>query len=129
MKKSIITLFFVLFIGIVSASAQTKYCFENDGLKAKTTLSFTVSGNKISDGIYEFADYEDSGSPPTASFSGTKSGGILTIKFDGKAPDEFSKIKKITWTLGKSLKVQMYGKNYTTNKWSVYAATFTKCSN
>ncbi len=129
MKKSIITLFFVLFIGAISASAQTKYCFQNDGLKAKTTLSFTVSANKISDGVYEFSPYEDGGSPPIASFSGTKSGNILTIKFDGKVPDEFSKIKIIKWTLGKSLKVQFYGKNYQTNKFSVYSATFTKCNN
>jgi hypothetical protein len=127
MKKSIITLFFVLFIGTISASAQTKYCFENEGLKAKTSLSFTISGSKITDGHYEYVTYEDTGSPPIASFKGTKSGKILTIKFDGTAPDEFTKIKIIKWTLGKSLKVQMYGKNYQTNKWGVYSATFTGC--
>jgi hypothetical protein len=127
MKKSITTLFFVLFIGIISASAQKQYCFENEGLKATTGILFTVSGNKIIDGEYTTTEYDENSTPVKAAFTGTKVGNILTIKFVGTAPDEFTKIKIIKWTLGKSLKVQMYGKNYQTNKWGVYSATFTGC--
>jgi hypothetical protein len=127
MKKSIITLFFVLFIGTISASAQKQYCFENEGLKATTGILFTVSGNKITDGEYTATEYDENSTPVKATFTGTKVGKILTIKFAGTAPDEFTKIKINKWTLGKSLKVQMYGKNYQTNKWGVYSATFTGC--
>jgi hypothetical protein len=127
MKKSIIALFFVLFIGTISASAQKQYCFENEGLKATTGILFTVSGNKIIDGEYTSTEYDENATPIKATFTGTKVGNVLTIKFAGKAPDEFMKIKTIKWTMGKSLKVQMYGKNYTTNKWGVYSATFTGC--
>jgi hypothetical protein len=127
MKKTIITLFFVLFIGTISASAQTKYCFENDGLKATTGILFTVSGNKITNGEYTKTEYDENSTPVKATFTGTKVGNVLTIKFAGTAPDEFTKIKINKWTLGKSLKVQMYGKNYQTNKWGVYSATFTGC--
>jgi hypothetical protein len=127
MKKSIIALFFVLFIGTISASAQKQYCFENEGLKATTGILFTVSGNKITDGEYTSTEYDENATPIKATFTGTKVGNVLTIKFAGKAPDEFMKIKTIKWTMGKSLKVQMYGKNYTTNKWGVYSATFTGC--
>jgi hypothetical protein len=127
MKKSIITLFFVLFIGIISASAQKQYCFENEGLKAATGILFTVSGNKIIDGEYTKTEYDENSTPVKATFTGTKSGSVLTIKFDGKVPDELTKIKQIKWTLGKSLRVQMYGKLYQTNRLSVYPATFTGC--
>jgi hypothetical protein len=127
MKKSIITLFFVLFISTISASAQTKYCFENEGLKATTGILFTVSGNKITGGEYTKTEYDENSTPVKVAFTGTKVGNILTIKFAEKAPDEFMKIKVIKWTFGKSLKVQMYGKNYQTNKWGVYSASFTGC--
>ncbi len=127
MKKSIVTLMFVLTIAVLSASAQTKYCFENEGLKATTGILFRVSGNKITEGEFTTSVYDETASPVKSSFTGKKVGKILTIKFAGKAPDEFMKIKTIKWTMGKTLKVQMYGKNYTTNKWSVYSATFTGC--
>jgi hypothetical protein len=127
MKKTIITLFFVLFIGTISASAQKQYCFENEGLKATTGILFTVSGNKIIDGEYTKTEYDENSTPVKAAFTGTKVGNVLTIKFVDAAPDEFMKIKIIKWTLGKSLKVQMYGKNYQTNKSGVYSATFTGC--
>ena len=127
MKKSIITLFFVLFIGTISASAQKQYCFENEGLKATTGILFTVSGNKIIDGEYTKTEYDENSTPEKVTFTGKKVGNVLTIKFAEKAPDDFMKIKIIKWTLGKSLKVQMYGKNYQTNKWGVYSATFTGC--
>jgi uncharacterized protein with FMN-binding domain len=100
MKKSIIALFFVLFIGTISASAQKQYCFENEGLKATTGILFTVSGNKITDGEYTSTEYDENATPIKATFTGTKVGNVLTIK---------------------------YGKNYTTNKWGVYSATFTGC--
>lgn len=127
MKKSIVALLFAILLGVVSASAQKQYCFENDGLKGTTGILFTVSGNKIIDGEFTTSVYDENASPVKSVFTGTKSGNFLTIKFSGKTPDEFMKIKTIKWTLGKTLKVQMYGKNYNTNKWSVYTAIFTGC--
>ena len=112
---------------VISASAQKEYCFENDGLKGTSSILFTVSGNKITEGEFTTSVYDESASPVKSAFTGTKSGNFLTIKFAEKVPDEFMKIKTIKWTLGKSLKVQMYGKNYNTNKWSIYTATFTGC--
>ena len=126
MKKIIATILFTVFITVVSVSAQTDYCFKNDGLKKTTTISFTVKGGKIVDGEF------DTGSDGTTSsevyaFTGTKIGNVLTVKFARTVPEEFKKVKKLVWTLGETLKVQMYGKNYTTNKWGVYAATYEKC--
>jgi len=127
MKKSIGTLIFVILVSIISVSAQKNYCFENNGLKGTSSILFTVSGNKIINGEFTTSVYDESASKVKSSFIGTKSGKNLNIKFTGKVPEEFSTIKKITWTLGKSLKIQMYGKNYNTNKWSLYWATFTGC--
>ena len=100
MKKSIITLFFVLFIGAISASAQKQYCFENEGLKVSTSILFTVTGNKITEGEFSTVSYEETDTPVKSAFTGTKTGNILTIKFAGTAPDEFTKIKIVKWTLG-----------------------------
>lgn len=129
MKKLILTLIFGLFIVVVSVSAQTEYCFENKGLKTETIISFVVSGKNITDGEFQSAAYESTSSGEINHFVGTKAGNILTIKFTGTVPPDFSKIKKIVWTLGKTtLKVQMDGKNYNTNKWGIYSATYSKCS-
>lgn len=129
MKKIIATLLFTLFIGVLTASAQTEYCFENKGLKNQVIISFAVSGNKVTDGELQTSGYDESTSGELYHFKGTKTGNVLTIKFTGSIPAGFEKIKKYVWTLGsKTLKVQMYGKNYNTNKWSIYSATYEKCS-
>ncbi|MBX7169981.1 MAG: hypothetical protein K1X72_03415 [Pyrinomonadaceae bacterium] len=128
MKQIILIIAFTLLIGIVQAFAATDYCFENEGLKGTTLITFSISGNKVTDGEFSFSEYDSKTSSETYDFKGIKTGNTLTIKFDRTVPQTFSHITKLIWTLGtKTLKVQMYGKNYETNKWSVYSATLSKC--
>jgi len=128
MKKFIGMLFFCLIFGVSVTIAQTDLCFKNEGLKQIHTVSFTISGNKI-EGTFEVSGYEGSTSAETFEFTGTKSGNLLTIKFKGTIPYELPpRLKKIVWTLGKtSLKIPTYGKDYETNKFSAYTATYEKC--
>jgi hypothetical protein len=116
----------LLLISAMTASAQREYCFKNDGLKNVSTITFKVDGRKV-EGNYKSAPYYDDRVQLPIRFTGTLSGKVMTVKFDTKVPEEFTHIKTLTWTLGTALKVQMYGKNYTTNRWGVYAATFDKC--
>ncbi len=127
MQKILGTLILTLFIAFGSALAQTDYCFANDGLKGATNILFVLTGNKISEG--EFQPPGDEGtSGEIYHFTGTKAGNILKIKFDHTVPEGLQKVKKIAWVLGKkSLKVPTYGKNYETNKWSIYPAIYEKC--
>jgi hypothetical protein len=116
----------LLFISAFAASAQREYCFENEGLKNVSTITFKVDGAKV-EGNYKSAPYDDDSPQMPNRFTGTIAQKVMTVKFDGTIPDEFTHIKTLRWTLGTSLKVQMYGKNYNTNKWGVYAATFLIC--
>jgi hypothetical protein len=128
MKKAFGVLFFCLCLAVVSASAQRDYCFHNDGLKVKQTVSLTIKGNKI-EGTFESSGYDENTSAETFDFTGTKTGNLLTIKFEGKAPYELPPgTKRIVWTLGaRTLRIPTYGKNYNTRKYSTYGATYQKC--
>jgi hypothetical protein len=128
MKKLCGILFFCLIFGVTAASAQQDLCYKNDGLKQRHVVSFTVTGNKIR-GTFVISEYDDSSSAKTFEFTGTKSGNLLTVKFKGKTPYELPpRTKKIVWTLGKtSLKIPAYGKDYETNKFSAYTATYERC--
>ena len=77
----------------------------------------------------ESGGYNPDTSFETFDFTGTKTGNILTVKFQRKPPYELPPgTKKIVWRLGvNSLKVPMYGKNYNTHKYAAYTATFGKC--
>ena len=121
-------LIFSFGIAVGSVAAQVDYCFKNDGLKLQQTVSFTLTGSKI-EGTMESGGYDENTSAETFEFTGTKRGTVLTVKFQGKPPYELTPgTRRIIWTLGtKNLKVPMYGKNYTTGKYSAYTATFTKC--
>ncbi len=120
-------MFVSIFLGAVSVCAQSSSCFENEGLENANRITFTVSGAIITGGKFEISSYETPDSPAVFEFAGAASAKTLTIKFTGKTPPDFSKIKKNIWTLGKTLKVQTYGKNYVTNKWGAYSATYEKC--
>ena len=126
-QKILGALVLTLFIVVGSASAQTEYCFANEGLKGTTNILFVLTGHKITEG--EFQPPSDEGtSGEIYHFTGTKAGHILTIKFDHTIPEGLRKVKKVTWTLGKtSLKIPTYGKNYDTNKYGIYLATYEKC--
>lgn len=127
MKKLILVTTVLLVFGVSVASAQANYCFENAGLKSEIKITFTVSGSKVTDGKFVATTYDESEPERSFDFTGTKSGSALTIAFAGEKPVEFDKIAKIVWTLGAALKVTQYGKNYETNKWGTYVATYEKC--
>ena len=118
-----------MFLVTGKSYAQTEQCFENAGLKENQMISFVVlSGNKV-EGTFEKSGYDDMTSGEMFGFLGTKKGNQLTIKFASNVPYQLPrKTKTITWTLaGNTLKVPMYGKNYDTNKFAAYTATFEKC--
>jgi hypothetical protein len=128
MKRLFAIFLFCLVGGVAAVSAQTDQCFKNEGLKQLQTVSFTIKENKV-EGTFANSGYDDANPAETVKFTGTKAGNLLTIKFQGKIPYERPpKSKTIVWTLTKtSLKIPIYGKNYETNKYSVYAAVFDKC--
>ena len=123
-----ISVLLLLFFTVGTTTAQKDYCFENDGLKVKQTITMTITGAKI-EGTMESGGYETTNSAETFDFTGTKKGSSVTIKFAGKPPYELAPgTKRIVWPLTtKSLKVPTYGKNYNTGKYSAYVATFAKC--
>ena len=117
-----------LTLNLSAVHAEDRYCFENDGLKFKDTVRFRVSANRISKGHYTRTAYDGSGEK-TMKFTGTKTGTVLTIEPKGKIVYEKAKGEDIVmWSLKKQvLSIPMYGKNYTTGKYSNYNAEFTKC--
>lgn len=129
MNKLFAAFLFCLTCGILTVSAQTDRCFKNEGLKQLQTVSFTITGSKV-EGTFENSGDDDSNSAETFEFTGTRSGNLLTIKFSGTIPYELPpRTKKIVWTLGKTtLKIPTYGKNYDTNKFSSYTATYQQCT-
>lgn len=128
--KKIIGIFCICLLFAVSNSAQTRFCFENKGLKEEHRISFELEGNKIIEGYYETIGDTPGTSAETFNFSGTKVGNSLKIKFAGTIPYERApKTKSLVWTLAKNvLSVPTYGKNYDTNKYSTYQAKFEKCT-
>ena len=132
MKKNILVGVFCILAAAVSVSAQKDLCFENDGLKVKQIVRMIIINNKKIEGTFESGGGDETSSMETFNFTGTKTGSLLTIIFDsGKPPYEVAKgTKRIVWTLGaKALKIPIYGKNYDTNKYSTYSASFDKCTN
>lgn len=120
-------------VGLLACSAPlalagTEYCFENDGLKLRLRVSFTIEGNKI-EGTFESGGYEEDTSSETFEFTGRRAGQRLTIKFDGKSPYELPPAtKQIVWKLRKdALEIPMFGKNYETNRFAAYTAKFERC--
>lgn len=129
MRKLFCALSLCLIVGAVEARAQADYCFENDGLKLRQVVRFTLTKNRV-EGTFESGSYEEGTSAETFDFTGTRQGALLTIKFAAaRPPYELPPGKKlIVWTLtAKSLRVPTYGKNYNTGRYSAYTATFDKC--
>ncbi len=131
MKKIILASFFILsFLAI--ANAQSK-CFLNGGLKDEHRVYLNISGANVSGEFVIVRDYNDE-TRETFSFSGTKSGNNLTVKFVGnKIPESFPpRLKSFLWTLStvgdkEILLVKLYGKNSETGKYSNYTADYDSC--
>lgn len=130
MKKLIfLTILILTFADL--ASAQIKKCFKNNGLKDGHTVYLTLSGNQISGEFIVMRDYQ---TEEIYNFSGTNLNNILSVNFaNNKSPYQLPpKAKKGAWTLKntagvETLEVKIYGKNYDTNKWSVYSAKYESC--
>lgn len=125
-KLIVIACFFISF-----ASAQTKKCFVNEGLKDKHIVYLTIDGTKASG---EFTVENDSGELNTYAFTGTNLNNNLSINFTGnKLPYQLPpKAKNGIWNLKKIgdeeiLQIKIYGKNYETGKYSTYFANYDSC--
>lgn len=128
MKQLVGILLCNLVFVVVSASAQKDHCFENKGLKSEHRVSLTITGNKV-EGTFEVSGYDTATSAEVFDFTGTRTGSRFTIKFADQPPYELPPhTRRIIWTLiGTTLKIPIYGKNYETNKYAVYTASYTKC--
>lgn len=130
MKKLVILTILIL-SGAVIVSAQTKKCFKNNGLKDGHTVYLTLNGSQLSGEFIVMRDYQ---TEEIYNFSGTNLNNNLSIIFaDDKTPYQLPpKAKKGAWILknsgsAESLQIKIYGRNYDTNKWSTYLATYEPC--
>jgi hypothetical protein len=130
MKNLIFPIIFIL-TAAVSASAQIKKCFVNFGLEDKHIVYLTMSNTKVSGEYLVEKGYEVS---TNYAFSGTNSNNNLSISFaKNKRPYQFPpKAVKGVWAIKKvgdveSLQIQIYGRNYETNKYSTYFVTYDSC--
>ena len=130
MKKLIILLILILSFSVL-VSAQSPKCFKNNGLKDGHTIYLTVNGTKVSGEFIVMREYQ---TQETYNFIGTNLNNNLTISFaENKFPYQLPpKAKKGAWTLknlgtAETLQVKIYGRNYDTNQWSVYSATYEPC--
>lgn len=130
MKKLIILTVLILTLTTL-ISAQTKKCFKNNGLKDGHTVYLTLNGSQVSGEFIVMRDYQ---TEERYIYSGTNLNNNLSINFaNGKSPYQLPpKVKKGVWALKKvgdveSLSIKIYGKNYETNKYSAYFATYESC--
>ncbi len=126
--KTFLTAILILTFGTAISPAQTK-CFENIGLKSTHKIEFTITGGKISGWYSETGDDESN-----YEFGGTRAGNALNIKFtESKTPALMPKGKNWVWTLAASgnteiLRMNVYGQNYETRKFSIYPVDFDSCA-
>lgn len=131
MQKALSILVGILSISVVAASAQSK-CFENNGLKDGHSIEMSISGKTVNGSVGIAPDY-DTDRVKRYDFTGTIAGSVISVKFPDQSPVEFpSSPPTKRWTLvrtatGEKLRVTLYGKNYTTNKWGNYTADYTAC--
>ncbi len=116
----------------VEMTAANKKCFENDGLKYKTSVSIFSSEKEVSGTVTSEA--LDDGTKQTADFTGSIAGDQMTITFKGSPPviGAASEWTKKPWTIKKAggketLLIVFNAKNYDTNKWEETTYEFTTC--
>jgi hypothetical protein len=132
-KRVALICFFTLATNSMWGQTESK-CFSNDGLKCTTTVKFSIDqDNKISGTVVCF-EYEDM-PKKQSSFTGTKTGNTLKVKFSGKPPivGTASEWTNKAWTIKKvngveKLIIVFYAKNYETNKWSNTDCEFDPCN-
>jgi hypothetical protein len=115
------------------AAASKSKCFVNEGLKNRHIIRMTVAGSSLK-GTYMIEDYDSNRTQQHRYTGHTRDGVHWKIKFQGgRAPYELPPgTKEIVWKWVKrgkneTLVVRMYGRNYETNRYSAYDATFEPC--
>lgn len=128
-KLMILTILILSFVTLISA--QTQKCFKNKGLKDGHIVYLTITGRQVSGEFIVMREYQ---TEEIYNFSGTNLNNNLSVNFaNNKFPYQLPpKTKKGNWTLtnnggAETLNIKIYGKNYDTNKWSTYSATYESC--
>lgn len=131
MKKLIILTILILSVATFVSAQSSQKCFINSGLEDKHIVYLTIDGANVTGEFTVEKGYE---SATTYNFSGTNLNNNLSINFaNGKSPYQLPpKAKKGVWAVKKvgdveSLSIKIYGKNYDTNKYSTYFATYDSC--
>ncbi len=129
--KKIKVFSFMMLCWALPVSAQTQKCFVNAGLEDKHIVYLTIDGTQVKG---EFIIEKGYGAATTYNFNGTNLNNNLSINFaNAKIPYQLPpKAKKGVWLLKKvgeveTLSIKIYGKNYETNKYSAYFATYESC--
>ncbi|CAN5418667.1 hypothetical protein BH10ACI3_BH10ACI3_16540 [soil metagenome] len=128
----------IAIVAILASSAMvnaqsTEKCFMNQGLKDGHEISMNINGKALKGEFRVARDFETE-NPEKYPFTGTINGSLLTVKFDGEAPDALPirpTAKK--WSIVRAggqekLRVILFGKNYVTNKWGNYTVDYRSCS-
>jgi hypothetical protein len=132
-KRVVFFCFCALAMNSMWGQTESK-CFSNDGLKYRTVVKFSIAKDNKIRGTVVSDEYEDT-PIEQASFTGTKIGNTLKVKFNGKPPivGAASEWTNKAWTIKKvngaeKLIIVFYAKNYETNKWSNTDCEFDPCN-
>src|ERR1044072_4394728 len=132
MKRSLLIIPAVLLINLLCGTVQAQEkCFQSEWLQQSHHITFKINGTSLTGRFIVSRDGEDT----AYDFTGTAKANILTVKFaGGKIPDiSPSEIRGAVWTIAPKgteeiLRIKVYGKNYTTNKYEVSSADYKSCT-
>ncbi len=131
MKRSLLIVPAVILINLLCGAAHSQEkCFQSGWLQQSHYITFKITGTNVAGKFIVSRDGEDT----AYDLTGTTKGNILTVKFaGGKMPDiSPSEMRGNTWTIVSKgteeiLRIKVYGKNYTTNKYELSNADYKSC--
>jgi len=130
--KTLALCFLILAYAVGCTAQSNSKCFRAEWLQGERSVNLAINGNKVS-GTFMVGSSDDP-DRKTYSFSGTRRGNVLTVRFaENKRPDVSpSELKNLVWTLVRKgnrelLRIKVFGKNYTTNKYGDSFAYFEPC--
>ncbi|HEV7642977.1 MAG TPA: hypothetical protein VGO50_03465 [Pyrinomonadaceae bacterium] len=132
MKRSLLIVPVVLLINLLCGAAWSQEkCFRSEWLQQSHHIVFKINGTNATGRFIVSRDGEDT----AYDLTGTVKANILTVKFaGGKMPDiSPSEMRGTAWTIlskgtEEILRIKVYGKNYTTNKYEVSSADYKSCT-